>query len=206
MRKHVYFDDGTIKDHFRTHLLLTFLLSFDLFWIGEISASSVTIHQNLCSEQPKLTQCQAILNFDRLPTNYNCNPDQQNNCQFIYGWGWTMVWISIITKIYRRGSAPTELLIKSWWLVTTAVVVVLVCLQLLEVGCEIRATCFELLLLFVEIFEPSDKPSEAKENRLLLYLEFYFIYLSGRYENRSVILDINMMKNKNVMASIRLDH
>lgn len=85
MRKHVYFhiyfDDGTIKDHFRTHLLLTFLLSFDLFWIGEISASSVTIHQNLCSEQPKLTQCQAILNFDRLPTNYNCNPDQQNNCQ-----------------------------------------------------------------------------------------------------------------------------
>ena len=72
---------------------------------------------------------------------------------------------------------------------TTAVVVVLVSLQLLEVGCEIGATCFELLLFFVEIFEPSDKPSDAKKNRLVFYLEFNFIYLSGRYENRSVTLD-----------------
>ena len=70
------------RDHFGTKLMLVFLLSFDLFRIGGVSAlSSVIVHQDLCSEQPKLTQCQAILNFDRLPTNYNCNPDQQKSCQ-----------------------------------------------------------------------------------------------------------------------------
>lgn len=64
----------------RGSFLLFFVLiivTFDL--LGTVNG---VIYKDLCSEQPKLTQCQALLNFDKLPTNYNCNPYQdQNKCK-----------------------------------------------------------------------------------------------------------------------------
>lgn len=70
---------GTIKYCFET-VLFIYLLSFDLFRIGESKlAKSYVVHRNLCLDNSELPQCEAILNRNELPNNYNCNPDAKIN-------------------------------------------------------------------------------------------------------------------------------